>query len=245
MKKKGRIALCLLAAVFLLTGCMSSDAVPIDESEIHFVQFDEIKEGSEIAIITTSAGTIKMVLFPEEAPNTVEHFKKLVNDGYFTNMRIFAQAEEHTIISGAEDEMGVLGKLLTEDEKPIQCETTPNLWHFSGAVSVLGYQENRFSQDYVSDSRFFIIGNVEPTTQMVNNMEEYGYPMKVINAYKEHGGYPQYTGAYTVFAQVYEGLDVVDALSVMKTTGDYKELADVVIEKIELSTYQATEEQSA
>ena len=80
---------------------------------------------------------------------------------------------------------------------------------------------------------------------MVNDMEEYGYPMKVINAYKEHGGYPQYTGAYTVFGQVYEGLDVVDALSEMKTTGDYKELADVVIEKIELSTYQATEEQSA
>ena len=41
-----------------------------------------------------------------------------------------------------------------------------------------------------------------------------------------------------VFAQVYDGLDVVDTLSHMPTTGDYKELSDgVVIESIELSTY--------
>ena len=147
MKKKGKIALCLLAAVFLLTGCMSSNAAPLDESQIHFIQFDEIEEGRETVEITTSVGTIKMVLFPEEAPNTVAHFKKLVNEGFFTNMRIFAEADSHTIISGATDETGGQGKLVTEDEKPIKCETTPNLWHFSGAVSVLGYQEIRFSQD--------------------------------------------------------------------------------------------------
>lgn len=245
MKKKGKIALCLLAAAFLLTGCMSPDATPMDESQIHFVQFDEIEEGRETVEFTTSVGTIKMVLFPNEAPNTVAHFKKLVEEGFFTNMRIFAQADNHTIISGATDEAGGKGKLVTEDGKPIKCETTPNLWHFSGAVSVLGYQENRFSQDYVGDSRFFIIGNVEPTTQMVTDMEEYGYPLKVINAYKDHGGYPQYTGAYTVFGQVYEGLDVVDTLSEMKTTGNYKELSEAVIEKAELSTYHSEEETSA
>ena len=90
-----------------------------------------------------------------------------------------------------------------------------------------------------------VISDVEPTTQMVTDMEGYGYPLKVINAYKEHGGYPQYTGAYTVFGQVYEGLDVVDTLSEMKTTGNYKELSDVVIEKAEMSTYHSAEETSA
>lgn len=236
--KKTKIVSCILAIAFLFTGCMSSDAQPINEEDIHFVQFDEIADDAEVAVIHTSVGTIRMVLFPEEAPNTVAHFRRLVKDGFYTNQRIFGQSESNTIITGATDETGGTGKLLTDDGEAIECETTPNLWHFSGAVSVLGYQENRFSQEYYSDSRFFIIGNVDATTDLVNEMEEYDYPLKVINAYKEHGGLPQFTGAYTVFAQVYDGLDIVDTLSQMPTTGDYKELADgVVIESIELSTY--------
>lgn len=233
-----RIAACMLGVVFLLTGCMSSDAQPVNENDIHFVQFDEIADDAEVAVVHTTVGTIRMVLFPEEAPNTVAHFRRLVKDGFYNNQRIFGQSENNTIITGATNESGGEGELLTDDGKAIQCETTPNLWHFSGAVSVLGYQENKFSQKYYSDSRFFIIGNVDATTDLVNEMEEYNYPVKVINAYKEHGGLPQFTGAYTVFGQVYDGLDVVNTLSHMPTTGDYKELADgVVIESIELSTY--------
>ena len=48
-----------------------------------------------------------------------------------------------------------------------------------------------------------------------------------------------------MFGQVYEGLDVVDTLSEMKTTGNYKELSEAVIEKAELSTYHSEEETSA
>lgn len=232
------MAACVFGVLFLLTGCMSSNAGPIDETSIRFVQFEEIDSEAEVAVIDTSVGVIRMVLFPDEAPNTVAHFKKLVEEGFYNNQRIFGEAKSSTIVSGATDEAGGKGKLVTEDGKPIKCETTPNLWHFSGAVSSLAYTESRFSQDYFSDSRFFIIGNVEATTKLVDEMEQYSYPMKVINAYKEHGGLPQYTGSYTVFGQVYEGLDVVDKLSQMPTSGEYKELADgVIIKSITLSTY--------
>lgn len=235
----------LVACVFLMAGCMPSTATGIKDEDIDFVQLKEIKEGQDIAVIETSKGTIKMVLFENEAPKTVKQFKKLINDGFYNDKEIFIQKDFKGLISGAEDETGVKGKIGTEDGKAIECEVTPNLWHFSGAVSVLGYQKNKFSKTMLSDSRFFIIGDVDATTETVSEMEKYKYPQKVIDAYKEHGGLPTYTGSYTVFGQVYEGLDIVDEIINLPVKEE-----DVVPEdgtkiiKIELSKYEKPAEEN-
>lgn len=65
----------MLGFALLLTGCMSSDAQPVNENDIHFLQFDEIADDAEVAVVHTSAGIIRMVLFPEEAPNTGRAFQ--------------------------------------------------------------------------------------------------------------------------------------------------------------------------
>jgi len=54
-----------------------------------------------------------------------------------------------------------------------------------------------------------------------------------LKAYKEYGGYPSLFLQYTVFGQVYEGMDVVDKIAAVETneTND-KPKTDVVIENI-------------
>lgn len=223
--------------LFLFAGCQSATYQAPDPESIVFKQFEEIEDGRETAVITTTEGTITMVLFEDEAPKTVKQFKKLINDGFYNDKAIFSQSGPHTFITGAETDDGSTGKVDTDDGKPIECEVTQNLWHFSGAVSVLGQEKSRFSGTMLSDSRFFVIGNVEATTDMVQEMEKYNYPIKVINAYKEHGGLPQYTGAYTVFGQVIDGMDVVDKLSQMAIDEQTGQTVDAKVIKIELSTY--------
>lgn len=237
IRKISALSLCCILPLFLLVGCRSASYQAPDPDQIVFKQFEEVKEGQEIAVVTTSEGVITMVLYGEEAPKTVAHFKKLVSDGFYNDKDIFSQADPHTFITGASDENGSTGEVVTDDGKPIECEVTQNLWHFSGAVSVLGQEKSRFSGTMVSDSRFFMIGNVDATAEMVQEMEKYNYPDKVINAYKEHGGLPQYTGAYTVFGQIIDGIDVVDKLSQMAIDEQTGKTTGAKLIKIELSTY--------
>jgi len=53
-------------------------------------------------------GTIKMELYPEEAPNTVENFIKLINEGYYNGMT-FQSIEESLVRTGMNN--GEIAKL--------------------------------------------------------------------------------------------------------------------------------------
>lgn len=69
---------------------------------------------------------------------------------------------------------------------------------------------------------------------------------KVREKYKEVGGYPSLDGCYTVFGQVFEGMDVVDEIanckvkSVTTSSGSEssKPVEEVLIEKVEIIEYQ-------
>ena len=70
-------------------------------------------------------------------------------------------------------------------------------------------------------------------------------PKDIQNLYAENGGNPYLDGAYnavdrghTVFAQVIEGMDVVDEIAQSKTDSSDKPSADVIIETVEVTTYK-------
>ena len=42
---------------------------------------------------------------------------------------------------------------------------------------------------------------------------------------------------YTVFGQVYEGMDIIDKIAAVETDENDKPITDVVIESIEVTTY--------
>ena len=64
--------------------------------------------------------------------------------------------------------------------------------------------------------------------------------------YEENGGNPTLDGAYNafypqrghaVFGQVFEGMDVVDAIAAVDTDDSDKPTEDVIIEKVEIVPY--------
>ena len=57
--------------------------------------------------------------------------------------------------------------------------------------------------------------------------------MICIDAYK-NGGYPSLDGHYTVFGQVIEGMDVVDAIANIETDSSDKPKEEVKIDKINI-----------
>jgi cyclophilin family peptidyl-prolyl cis-trans isomerase len=52
--------------------------------------------------------------------------------------------------------------------------------------------------------------------------------------YKSVGGTPRLDGAYTVFGEVTEGLDIVDKIAAIQTDSNYKPLTDIKIINIKI-----------
>ena len=56
-------------------------AKPATLAEVDQLAGKKIEKGHTV-VLTTSAGTIEMVLFPKAAPKTVANFEKLVKSGF-------------------------------------------------------------------------------------------------------------------------------------------------------------------
>lgn len=68
---------------------------------------------------------------------------------------------------------------------------------------------------------------------------------EVKQLYEENGGNPNLDGAYsvtgrghTVFAQVFDGMDVIDRIAAVKTDSSDKPISDVIINEIKLVPYE-------
>ena len=85
-------------------------------------------------------------------------------------------------------------------------------------------------------SQFFIVQAKDTPAQMLEQMEqmtaEQGFPPEATQSYKEMGGTPWLDFRHTVFGQVFEGMEVVDAIATVKTGPNDKPVEDVVINEI-------------
>lgn len=187
------------------------------------------KEGNIKATMKTTMGDIKLILFPDAAPKAVENFVTHAKNGYYEGI-IFHRVIEGFMIQGG-DPTGsgrggesIYGKSF-EDEFSVYHR------NFYGALSMANAGPN------TNGSQFFIVtakNNVSENilNQMKSVGEAKGYPDNVIEQYKNVGGAFHLDFVHTVFGQVVEGMDVVEAISKVERDSSDKPLKDVKIEKI-------------
>ena len=234
-----------LAAVTLLFGGCSlfssgytSQALYYDYDQMEFIQFEEPEDGQTIAIIKTSKGDITAVLYPEYAPNTVDNFINRANDGYYNNTKIFGIYQGYFAATGSSSEDGSTGASNDGELIPVEC--TPKLWPFKGALcsysSTLGY----------GDSRYIMCNTIEFNDEAYNELrgvldsnKEQLFPEELIEAWAEHGAIPQYSGLFTVFGQIIDGMDVFeDIMNVGFDSETGKPNEDLIIYNVEITEYK-------
>ena len=201
----------------------------IDPADIDFIQFKTPAAGAQTASIETSMGTVKVVLFPEEAPNAVNNFIELAKKGYYDGQKFYEVVPTVRVAGGSPDG-GKSGESAGGDK--FADEYSLNLWHFNGALAM-----NNGGIPDQNDSRFyFVTSSATISDELLDEMVAGGFPEKVVNKYLEVGGVPHYDFKDTVFGQVIEGMDVIQKIAAASRDENNKPNEDITIVAVDIGT---------
>ena len=147
-------------------------------------------------VMHTNAGQITIELFDEDAPKTVENFRKLAGDGFYDGLIFHRVIKDFMVQGGCPQGTGTGGPgYQFEDE-------------FNDNKVVRGALAMANAGPNTNGSQFFIV-----TTDAA----------------------PWLDGKHTVFGQITDGMDTVDAIEATATGSGDRPVEDQKIERIELS----------
>lgn len=238
--KKIALLLTLAIAMFTLAACSSSakddtskkensnnEAKTEKKTEPKLVQLDDkVEKGQPVATIETTEGTVKIKLFPREAPKAVENFVTHAKDGYYDGLLFHRVIDNFMIQSGDPKGDGTGGESIWK--KPFKNEISNNLYHFRGALAMANAGPD------TNGSQFYIVQNKFLTAAEIKN-DSIQYTDSVKEAYEKLKGVPSLDGSYTVFGQTIEGLDIVDKIAETEVGANDKPEKDIKIKTIKIT----------
>lgn len=216
--------------------------------EVTLVQLEEPKEGDPAAIMHTTAGDMLFLLYPDECPLAVENFTQLAKSGYYDNTYVFRVEQDVFFSGGSPNADGSLneGGMDLPQENVVR-ELTPNMWPFRGALCSLttGSDTNFWklltgTQKHYNGSRFLVVDSIEMTEEITNALMEGEEDNPVAKTFAELGGIPNYSQQLTVFGQLYEGYEILDAITGAKLLGEENAMRpaeDILITSVEIVAY--------
>ena len=157
--------------------------------------------------IHTSKGDIRLELFAEKAPVSVENFLQYAKDGFYSGT-IFHRVITHFMIQGGGFSAPMEKKVTRE---PIQNEAANGLSNERGTIAMA-----RTTDPHSATAQFFI--NVEINANLDHISEENSR-----------------SWGYAVFGKVIDGMDVVDDIRFVPTNARDVPDEAVVIESVEIN----------
>ncbi|GMA70255.1 peptidyl-prolyl cis-trans isomerase [Leuconostoc litchii] len=190
-----------------------------------YPQLDAANYEGPVATFKTNKGDIKIKLFPDIAPKTVENFIEHAKSSYY-NHGIFHRVISDFMIQGGDPEgTGMGGESIWGGS--FEDEFSDRLFNTYGALSMANAGPN------TNGSQFFIVQASSFPSQMASALR--GLPVEIADFYRQKGGTPWLDGKHTVFGQVIDGLNIVDDIAKVKVDVMDKPKEDVIINTIEIT----------
>ena len=184
-------------------------------------------QGDVTVTMVTNHGEVKIRLFPQEAPKAVENFLTHAKNGYYNGLTFHRVIRDFMIQGGDPTGTGAGGESIWGDT--FEDEFSPKLHNLRGALSMANAGPG------TNGSQFFIVQLNSAPESMLEQMKDLPdyFPAEAQADYAEVGGTPWLDYHHTVFGQVYEGMNVVDAIAAVAVDGNDKPLEPVVIKRID------------
>jgi len=182
------------------------------------------------AVIKTNRGDMTFVLFPEVAPKAVENFTTHAKNGYYDGLIFHRVIQDFMIQGGDPNGTGTGGESIWG--QPFEDEFSPEAHNYYGALSMANAGPG------TNGSQFFIVQAKSVPANMLAQMEglaEHGYPAECVENYKAVGGTPWLDFHHTVFGQLIDGADTLEAIAAVQTGRNDKPVYDVVIDTVAIT----------
>ena len=258
LKKLAAAMVCTFTAASLLTGCgqkpeiasegsspessvsdsssQSANSTP-DEVNVPIANFDAPEKGDTIIEMNIrDYGTVKIRLFPQYAEKGVENFVGLAKDGYYDGLTFHRVIKDFMIQGGDPLGNGTGGKSIWGAK--FDGGVDPHLIHAAGAVAYANSGSTA-----TNGSQFYIV-----TGKVCTDDDFAGYASQGLGfsdpskeVYKTAGGAPFLDGGYTVFGQVFDGLDIIFKIQNVETNSSDKPVEDVIMDSVKVSEYNGEE----
>jgi cyclophilin family peptidyl-prolyl cis-trans isomerase len=199
----------------------------------------------DVEIITTKG--IVLIRLSDSTPLHRDNFLRLVKKGYYDSLLFHRVIHNFMIQSGDPGSKdGHAGKPMSQGGSggpgyTIPAEFRPTLFHKRGALGAARNSDDVNPTRASSGSQFYIVQGKRFTDAGLDSLETFRLKGRKIPAdqraiYKELGGSPHLDQAYTVFGEVIMGMEVVDSIAAVKTSGPPldRPLAEVRILKMRL-----------
>lgn len=223
--------------------------ITIDLESMELVQLEEPHDGAPIAIIETTLGEIRFVLYPEYSPNAVKNFTELADSGYYDGTYFYNSDSGVYSSAGSKQKDGAY--IQGNSTERIERELSQNLWTLKGAVCCPVTDFDRSFKEmligggtYYCGSRLNFLNTIEFTDELKEQMRASQTSEKLTEAFIENGGIPNFAQQMTVIGQVYEGMEVVEKLASLESAddGNYKiPKDDVMIISAKTDVYSSKE----
>jgi peptidyl-prolyl cis-trans isomerase B (cyclophilin B) len=148
------------------------------------------------ATLHTNAGPISIQFFDEDAPKTVDNFRKLSGDGFYDGLIFHRVIKDFMIQGGCPEGTGTGGPGYTFEDEINDHKIV------RGALAMANAGPN------TNGSQFFVVTTAEA---------------------------PWLDGKHTVFGEVTDGMDAVDAIEATPRGAGDRPVEPQVIERVELS----------
>lgn len=187
--------------------------------------------------LRTDLGTVVVALY-NETPLHRDNFIKLVKAGNYDSL-LFHRVIPGFMVQGGDplSKRAGAGALLGNGglDYTIPAEVISGLIHKKGALAAARQGDEDNPERRSNASQFYVVQgesfSVEDLDAMQQRGGRYGQPMHYTEAekriYTTTGGTPHLDGGYTVFGEVVEGFEVIDAIAAQPCDGMDRPLTDI------------------
>jgi len=169
--------------------------------------------------IETPQGSCIIKLY-NQTPVHRDNFIKLVKSHYFDATTFNRILKSFVIQGGDQDSLYDKGKILKPEQKWIDPEFNPELFHKRGAVA-MGRDDNKTQASFTT--QFYIVDGHSYTNQQLDMVEKKaGIHLSEAQreVYRTIGGTPFLDQHYTVFGEIVKGMDLIDKITAVKVDKD-------------------------
>lgn len=182
--------------------------------------------------ITTDYGTMVVMLY-NETPLHRDNFIKLVKEGFYDSLLFHRVIKGFMIQGGDPDSRNARQGVALGQGGPgytIPAEFNTELIHKKGALAAARMPDAVNPSKASSGSQFYLVqGKIWPIEELNAIEQQHGikFTGKQKQYYSTTGGTPHLDNAYTVFGEITEGLNVIDAIAAVPTAPGDRPLKDV------------------